>query len=146
MPHIASIAGPVRRFVVEAYQNIDTGGPEAMVQLALALDSLCPNATYLSKRPLNPRLTSEYPALLHLPQLAHDDLARGDLYLIPETCACDEQMVKRGVRALNAGAPWLTRSSGRPRVPRVAARPPAPLPISKSWSCTVARERWSRRP
>ena len=98
MPHIASIAGPVRRFVVEAYQNIDTGGPEAMVQLALALDSLCPNATYLSKRPLNPRLTSEYPALLHLPQLAHDDLARGDLYLIPETCACDEQMVKRGVR------------------------------------------------
>ena len=42
MPHIASIAGPVRRLVVEAYQNIDTGGPEAMVQLALALDSLCP--------------------------------------------------------------------------------------------------------
>ena len=41
----------------------------------------------------------------------------------------------------------LTRSSGRPAVCAGSpAAPPAPPPISKSWSCTVARERWSRRP
>ena len=48
MPPLANLAGPVRRFVVEAYQNIDAGGPEAMIQLALALASIAaPTATYL---------------------------------------------------------------------------------------------------
>ena len=94
----ASIAGPVTRFVVEAYQHIDTGGPEALVQLALALDSLCPNSTYLAVRPTNPRLQREYPGLASLPRLPYNSLRRGDLYVTPEHVACDRQLGANGVR------------------------------------------------
>ena len=98
MVKVASVAGPVQRFIVEAYQNIDTGGPEALVQLALALDSLCPNSTYLTVRPTNPRLQREYPAIASMPKLAYNFLRRGDLYVTPEHIACDRQLGAKGVR------------------------------------------------
>ena len=98
MVKVASVAGPVNRFVVEAYQNIDTGGPEALVQLALALESLCPNSTYLTVRPTNPRLQREYPGLASLPKLDYNSFRRGDLYVTPEHIACDRQLGAKGVR------------------------------------------------
>ena len=96
-PLASSVAGPVRRFVVDAYHHIDTGGPEALVQLALSLSSLCPNSTYLSLRPVNPRLAAEYPALRTLPTVRNDRLRRGDVYIIPETVSCDASLAGRGV-------------------------------------------------
>ena len=98
MPAARSIAGPVQRFVVEAYQNVDTGGPEALVQLALALDSLCPNSTHVMARPANPRLVREYPELASLPRMAYNFLKRGDLYVTPEHVACDRVLKAHGVR------------------------------------------------
>lgn len=98
-PPLASVAGPVRRFVVDAYHHIDTGGPEALVQLALSLSSLCPNSTYLSLRPINPRLAAEYPGLRRLPMVRNDRLRRGDVYIIPETVSCDEALGRRGIRS-----------------------------------------------
>ena len=98
-PLASSVAGPVRRFVVDAYHHIDTGGPEALVQLALSLSSLCPNSTYLSLRPVNPRLAAEYPALRTLPMVRNDRLRRGDVYIIPETVSCDASLAGRGVRS-----------------------------------------------
>ena len=98
-PPLASVAGPVGRFVVDAYHHIDTGGPEALVQLALSLSSLCPNSTYLSLRPINPRLAAEYPGLHRLPMERNDRLRTGDVYIIPETVACDESLGRRGIRS-----------------------------------------------
>ena len=54
--------------MVDAYHHIDTGGPEALVQLALSLNSLCPNSTYLSLRPINLRLAAEYPGFVNKEQ------------------------------------------------------------------------------
>ena len=98
-PPLAPVAGPVGRFVVNAYHHIDTGGPEALVQLALSLDSLCPNSTHLSLRPINPRLATEYPGLRRLPMEGYDSLRSGDVYIFPETVSCDESLGRRGVRS-----------------------------------------------
>ena len=98
-PPLAPVAGPVGRFVVNAYHHIDTGGPEALVQLALSLDSLCPNSTHLSLRPINPRLAAEYPKLRRLPMEGYDSLRSGDVYIFPETVSCDESLGRRGVRS-----------------------------------------------
>ena len=98
-PQLATVAGPVGRFVVDAYHHIDTGGPEALVQLALSLSSLCPNSTYLSLRPINPRLAAEYPGLRRLPMERNDRLRTGDVYIIPETVSCDESLGRRGIRS-----------------------------------------------
>mmetsp|Transcript_8334 Transcript_8334/g.24671 ORF Transcript_8334/g.24671 Transcript_8334/m.24671 type:complete len:264 (+) Transcript_8334:646-1437(+) len=51
-----------------------------------------------------------------------------------------------GVSAAKAGTPWSTRRSGSSRVPRVAARPPDALPISKTWRDTALEARLSRSP
>ena len=99
---------PPRLIVDCDYCYMDTGGTEAMTQLALAMFSLCPNVTYRGMasgrnviNPLGriaPRLLAYYPALANLPRLPHTDALRtDDVVIVPETRACDEVIVNRGV-------------------------------------------------
>ena len=82
--------------VVNAYAHIDTGGPEALVQLAVALSGLF-NSTRLLKSPLNPRLAAEYPALPQIPQVGWNHMRPGDLLVQPDTTPCNEAETQRGV-------------------------------------------------
>ena len=96
---MARISSPGARqpwVVVNAYAHIDTGGPEALVQLAVALSGLF-NSTRLLKSPLNPRLAAEYPALPQIPQVGWNHMRPGDLLVQPDTTPCNEAETQRGV-------------------------------------------------
>ena len=64
LSHAALDAPPCpRRIVVDTSIQVDTGGPEALVQLAVALASLCGNRTYRWKSRIPPRLQQDYPQI-----------------------------------------------------------------------------------
>ena len=96
---MARISSPGARqpwVVINAYAHIDTGGPEALVQLAVALSGLF-NSTRLLKSPLNPRLAAEYPALPQIPQVGWNHMRPGDLLVQPDTTPCNEAETQRGI-------------------------------------------------
>jgi hypothetical protein len=106
---LRSLACPERIVVDTEYATEwDTGGTEAMVQLALALASLCPNSTYRGfvhspfgwSKPggrVLARLAEEYPAIERVPQL-HDwaSLHGADLVIFPETRHCSRKYAQQG--------------------------------------------------
>ena len=115
-------ACPKRVIIDTDYAFMDTGGTEAMVQLAAAVASLCPNATYRGFRAgryvinadglLHPRLTAVYPEVARLPRLSHtDDLRRGDVVVVTETRQCDEVIVRQGA----AWYLWVLSARARKR-------------------------------
>ena len=88
MAALASSAPCPRRVAVDTSLEVDTGGPEALVQLALALQQECPNATFRlgstvpSYIPVVPRrLRAEYPSILTVPIIQRSALERGDVVI-----------------------------------------------------------------
>jgi hypothetical protein len=106
--HPASDSPPSYRVVVDgAILHLDTGGPEALLQLALAFDEACGGCAALlraenlaplldsqtngslSPHPsIAPRLMAEYPAAARLPHVGYSELACGDLIVLPESKVC----------------------------------------------------------
>ena len=91
-----------------SFALFDTGGAEAMVQLALAVAKICGRSVYrgfaqglhVINAPgrIAPRLLAQYPAIEGMPRLRSTaDLQRGDMVIVPETRQCDESFAKRGV-------------------------------------------------
>ena len=86
------------RIAVDPTVSVDTGGPEALVQLALVLKSLC-NSTFVltMPQPIHHRFRTEYPEINFIAQLRKQDLRSGDVLIAPDVATCDEGVVKRGV-------------------------------------------------
>ena len=71
---------------VNTYASFNTGGPEALVQLALALSSHR-NVTIFSVK-INSRFIDEYPAIGKLPQRLPRKLDKRDIVILPEIDSC----------------------------------------------------------
>ena len=94
--------------------HVDRGGPEALVQLALAFYQLCKSCARVLRvsppfpsRPLARRLLGEYPQANSIRHIKLADLQRGDVLVIPEishwgtvAAECDPSLVARGVHVV----------------------------------------------
>ncbi|KAL1519853.1 hypothetical protein AB1Y20_023356 [Prymnesium parvum] len=100
------------KIAVDPTVSADTGGPEALVQLALALAALCPNSTYALARPtpIHPRFYAEYPRLAALRALPPSALRPGDVVVAPDVAYCNAKLAARGVHWYV----WLLSSRARP--------------------------------
>jgi len=110
-----------------------SGGPEALVQLALALTAtegivsrakvatgvITPTTPRASPQPrpfsvrflgvgggMSPIFRHEYTAMRAMPYIARDQLQPGDVLVVPEVAGCDSALVARGVRVVV----WLLAS------------------------------------
>lgn len=93
------------RIAIFSSAFFESGGPEALLQLALAIGRAC--AVYLIETSLAPRFRTEYPEAARLPQLAWAELRPGDVVVVPEVKQCARLgLVSRGVRVLV----WLLAS------------------------------------
>jgi len=77
-----------------------TGGPEALIQLALAFHSWLPNSTFFGGHRREPHTTfkNQYPLMLDIPWKSLDELKPGDIYIIPEVNSCDKNLVEFGIQ------------------------------------------------
>ena len=96
--------------------HVDTGGPEALAQLAVALGP----QTFLLRPskapPVAPRLAREYPAVNRLAILRETrELLAHDIFIVPEKTLspnnhnCEERLTRRRVRV------WIWLLSTRTR-------------------------------
>ena len=99
------------RFIVDTYLPYDTGGPEALVQLALALHRVLnvqrrgvPHSAHVWRKQVARRNWMEYPGIADVPTIHGDlrehDLTRpGDVIIAPDVRveACAPWLSQRGV-------------------------------------------------
>ena len=71
---------------IHTYASVNTGGPEALVQLALAL-SLHKNVTIFPVK-IHPHFVHEYPAIVQLPQYHPGKANSEDIVILPEVETC----------------------------------------------------------
>jgi len=95
-----------------------TGGPEALIQLALAFRELLPNATYFffdpdvtvkAKFTIDPRFLTEYPNATAINTISSAEFKRGDILILPELRGCNTTWVDSGVKVYM----WVLRSLER---------------------------------
>jgi len=84
------------RVIVNSHAGYLTGGPEALVQLTVALQG-CADVAIIPV-PLHAFFVQHYPPIAKVPHVAEAKLASGDIYIIPEVQGCDPGLVKRGVK------------------------------------------------
>ena len=83
------------KLIVDTHADLDTGGPEAMVQLLLAIHDICPNKTFanddraiargtMAADLVAPRFAHEYPKLREVPLMKFTGLGAGDAFIVPE--------------------------------------------------------------
>lgn len=98
---IAQFCMSDRRVVFDTHAMWATGGPETLVQFALAIRRLCRRAPAIIKMEGNdklaPRFLSEYPPLDKLPTVSRNELQKGDIFIITENQECEFWLVNRGV-------------------------------------------------
>mmetsp|Transcript_22744 Transcript_22744/g.37657 ORF Transcript_22744/g.37657 Transcript_22744/m.37657 type:complete len:447 (+) Transcript_22744:52-1392(+) len=93
------------------------GGPEALLQLALAFQSFTPTYYYFAKdRPkyrrkrfrINGEFLKNYgrAEMYRPPLVGHKELRKGDILIIPEVDSCPKELVRRGVHVYI----WLLRT------------------------------------
>lgn len=78
-----------------------TGGPEALLQLALAFYSWMPTRTYLSGNTRKREIWQNelgYPEAAMMNYIHEKDLRKGDVYIIPEAMNCPVHLVEKGIR------------------------------------------------
>uniref|UniRef100_A0A7S1D0Z9 Glycosyl transferase family 1 domain-containing protein n=1 Tax=Cyclophora tenuis TaxID=216820 RepID=A0A7S1D0Z9_CYCTE len=88
-----------KKVVIQQHLGLWSGGPEALVQLALAFHSWLPSSTYaqiyLGHREL---ACDRYPQFCDINLLLdYSDLRSGDVLIIPELMMCPQHLVRKGV-------------------------------------------------
>ena len=76
----------------------ETGGPEALVQLTVAIMRL--NISTYRTTEVSAKYEAEYPLLKSVPILTHESLLAGDILIRPEIYNCDEKLTALGIRQL----------------------------------------------
>ena len=102
--------------VVDTFDSGDTGGIEALVQLAVAF-SETHHATYLrwptsEAGRLAPRMLEAYPRLAALSFVDDANLTRGDILIQPELRRCNPHNARRGVLQVIYVLAWHSSGSG----------------------------------
>ena len=92
------------RVVIMQKAESDTGGPEALLQLALAFHSWMPTRTFMfhpsgkSGRSVPHWYQRGYPNLAEVQSIGSlEEIRKGDIYIIPEIIPCPTHLVERGV-------------------------------------------------
>jgi len=96
--------GRRRVYISGNYIHVSTGGPEALIQLALAFRSFLGNDLVflqsISKRGYHEWFREQY-GVKELSDISlshcHEDVRPGDIYIIPEIEGCPVDLVKKGV-------------------------------------------------
>eukprot|EP00854_Cymbomonas_tetramitiformis_P018817 gene18817-22482_t len=106
------MSSAIKYYVDGAHTGTATGGPEALIQLALCLYALYPQRvhfpqTHLTRVVDDPATTvsffhrryiDEYPDVIKIPFSPSRVINSKDIYIIPEVIACPRQLVDKGVR------------------------------------------------
>lgn len=86
-----------RVLITSNFNHVITGGPEAIVQLALAFSDWYPNGTFwYGTTTLSDVYAQEYPDAKKIPYDTH--LKKGDIFIIPEVENCNQILVNHGIR------------------------------------------------
>ena len=88
------------RVVIRQVLHSHTGGPEALLQLALAFHAWMPHRTFsvnLNKKQYGHWIGLGYPRIHELQSFEEKDLRKGDIYIIPEVFDCPVDLVQKGV-------------------------------------------------
>ena len=120
------------RFIVDTFLPYDTGGPEALVQLGLALHRALningSRVAFIWRKKVHKRMWTEYPGLAAVPTITGDlreKLKAGDVIIAPDirTDAC--RVLTPNLTAHNATLyTYLLSSVLVPQLARAAARQP----------------------
>ena len=92
------------RVAIFQLMNKITGGPEALIQLALAFNAWMPTRTFVmhndneSKNNAKQWFDKGYPEIAEVSAINENELKKGDVYIIPEIKSCPKNLIEKGVK------------------------------------------------
>jgi hypothetical protein len=92
------------RVAIRQFMQAVTGGPEALIQLALAFNTWMPTRTFITHQSKRSEENIEqwfglgYPEIAGVQTIHENKLKKGDILIIPEICSCPKNLIDKGVK------------------------------------------------